>query len=57
MIKILSFTLYLTKTKGLNTSTSSTLYTEFRGGSKMPNITLSISEELHNVVKEHNEIK
>ena len=23
----------------------------------MPNITLSISEELHNVVKEHNEIK
>ena len=23
----------------------------------MPNITLSISEDLHNVVKEHNEIK
>ena len=38
------------KSKPLYISTASTVYTEFDGGAKMPNITLSVPEELKNKI-------
>ena len=46
----------MSESEDLNISTVPTLSTEFNGGIKMPNITLSVSEELKNEMEGFSEI-